>query len=177
MPRKLAESPVRAIRRLERAINALTTVSPPESVLRARAETLMTLLSSLSIPILIANNRARYVDVNHAATVLTGYSRAELLRLSIWDLTPRPNRTTGARLWRDFLVRGRMTGDYQVRRKDETVVTARYFAVANVLPGVHVSALIATPRVKPDRRGARSRRARRPKRIRARGIERRARKP
>jgi PAS domain S-box-containing protein len=140
---KAPDSPAAAMRRLERAIELLTTASPPESVVRARAETLLGLLSNLSIPILIADNRGRYVDVNHAATRLTGYSRAELLRMAIWDLTPRPGRTAGARLWRAFLKRGRMSGDYHLCRKDETLLTARYFAVANVLPGVHVAALIA----------------------------------
>jgi hypothetical protein len=36
-----------------------------------------------------------------------------------------------------------MSGIYQVRKKNGAIVRARYVAVANVLPGVHVSALRA----------------------------------
>jgi len=34
-----------------------------------------------------------------------------------------------------------MRGRYQIRRKDGAVISARYVAIANVLPGIHVSAL------------------------------------
>lgn len=137
-----------AMDRLQRALSALTTGDAPESVIRKRAETVLEHLAKVPVAILIANNRANYVDVNRAACTLTGYSRAELLRMSLPDLTPNPRRTTGARLWRDFLKRGRMSGTYPVRRKDGTIIMARYFAAANVLPGVHLSALASedTPR-------------------------------
>jgi hypothetical protein len=42
---------------------------------------------------------------------------------------------------RDFLDRGRMSGVYELRKKNGTTVRARYVAVANVLRSVHVSAL------------------------------------
>jgi hypothetical protein len=73
--------------------------------------------------------------------MLTGYTRSELLKMTVWDLTSTPRRNSGLWLWRDFLRRGRMRGHYQVRRKEGTLVTTRYVAVANVLPGIHVSAL------------------------------------
>jgi PAS domain S-box-containing protein len=152
MPRTRRLSPAESIRQLERTLRALTTAAPPENVVRARAEALLAHLGRLPVAILIADNRARYVDVNHAATTLTGYSRAELLRLSLWDLTPERNRTAGARLWKDFLRRGRMSGGYQLRRKNGTLVSVRYLAIANVLPGVHVSALAATRRALGPRR-------------------------
>lgn len=44
----------------------------------------------MPVALLIANNSGRYVDANDLATRLTGYSRAELLRISVWDLTRRP---------------------------------------------------------------------------------------
>jgi len=98
-------------------------------------------LKNLPVAILIANDRGRYVDVNRAAGVLTGYTRRELLTGAVWDLTPGVRQTLGRRLWREFLERGRMSGVYQIRRQDGTLIRARYVAVANVLPGVHVSAL------------------------------------
>jgi PAS domain S-box-containing protein len=91
--------------------------------------------------VLIANDHARYIDANHAATLLTGYTHAELLKMDLWRLTPEGPGRLGPRLWRAFLKRGRMRGNYRLRCKDGSVLTARYVAVANVLPGVHLSAL------------------------------------
>src|SRR5207248_493894 len=108
MKRNVTRHPAAAMRRLQESLNALTTLAPPEKVVRSRAEALLVHLAKIPIAILIANNRARYVDMNQAATRLTGYSRSQLVRMSLWDLTPAPNRTLGARLWRDFLKRGRM---------------------------------------------------------------------
>jgi PAS domain S-box-containing protein len=143
---KRRRAPAGTIRQLQRALALLTTLAPPEDVVRERAETVLSHLAGIPIPILIANNGGHYVDVNTAAARLTGYTRAELLRMSVWDLTPSPRRALGLRLWRAFLERGRMTGRYELRRRDGTAVRARYFAVANVLPGVHVSALVPLAR-------------------------------
>jgi PAS domain-containing protein len=71
-------TPSSTIRRLQRALTALTTLAPPETLARERAETLLAHLTHVPIAILIANNQARYVDVNRAAARLTGYTRAEL---------------------------------------------------------------------------------------------------
>lgn len=140
------------MRRLERALSTLASDAPPEDVVRARAETLLQHLAAVPVAILIANNRARYIDANALAVQLTGYPRKQLTQLSLWDLTPNPNRRLGARLWRDFLQRGRMAGEYLLCRKDRTTVKAQYLAVANVLPGVHVSALVPLTPVKPPRK-------------------------
>jgi len=140
--RRTPDRAARLMQRLQQALARLTTTAPPEAVVRARAGILVAHLRDIPVAILIANNQARYVDVNRAAIRLTGYRRDELLRLSIWDLTPDPRRVLGRRLWRAFLKRGRMRGRYALRRKDGRVVAARYVAVANVLPGVHVSALV-----------------------------------
>jgi PAS domain S-box-containing protein len=140
-----SSGPAATIRQLQRALDILTTHAAAEDVIRARAETLLAYLEHVPLAILIADNQARYVDANHAASVLTRYARAELIGLALWDLTPTPRRTLGRRLWRDFLRRGRMTGRYDLRRKNGTFVRANYFAVGNVLPGVHVSVLAPAP--------------------------------
>jgi PAS domain S-box-containing protein len=132
----------RTIRSLRRALAEVEiTNSRPELTLQRRARAVLKSLRSLPAAILIANDRGRYVDVNRAAAVLTGYTRRELLACSVWDLTPNVRQTLGRRLWREFLARGSMSGVYQVKKKNGTIVRARYVAVANVLPGVHVSAL------------------------------------
>jgi len=150
--RRTSRTPASSIRSLEHALATLAGKAPPEDVTRARAETLLHYLAAVPVPILIANNRARYIDANPLAVKLTGYPRKELTQLSLWDLTPNPNRRLGARLWRNFLKRGRMAGEYVLTRKDGTFVTAKYLAVANVLPGVHVSALVPLTPVTPRRK-------------------------
>ena len=47
-------------------------------------------------------------------------------------------------MWREFLQAERMAGQHDLCRKDGREVRADFRAWANVLPGVHVSAL-ATP--------------------------------
>jgi PAS domain S-box-containing protein len=142
----------RRIRQLEQALAELTTTAAPEDVTRHRAELVLAHLADISIAVLIANDRGRYVDANARAPILTGYTRNELLKMAVWDLTPTPRHGLGLRLWREFLRRGRMRGNYQVRRKNGTIVTARYVAVANVLPGIHVSALARRTRVATQKR-------------------------
>jgi hypothetical protein len=60
----------------------------------------------------------------------------------VWDLTPSTRRGLGQRLWREFLERKQMSGVYQIVHKRGFVRKARYFAAADVLPGLHLSALV-----------------------------------
>lgn len=143
----------RRMTRLIAVVDALEArVEQPEVAQRARAQAAMDELASIPAAILIADDKGRYIDANDRAVDLTGYSRAELLRMSVWQLTPNVRLGLGRRLWRDFLARGRMSGTYLLKTKTGKIVTARYFAAANVLKGVHVSALLVDRR--PGRRAA-----------------------
>jgi PAS domain S-box-containing protein len=117
----------------------------PELTMARRARAVVKSLTNLTVAVLIANDAGRYIDVNRAASQLTGYTRRELLTRSVWDLTPNVRQTLGRRLWREFLERGRMSGVYTLGTKKGGIVRARYVAVANVLPGIHVSALSMAP--------------------------------
>ena len=44
---------------------------------------------------LVADDRGRYIDCNAAACELVGYGREEILRMSVWDLTPQANNIDG----------------------------------------------------------------------------------
>lgn len=140
--RSAAQTPRQLIQQLIRVLGRLTTRRRPEEAVRARAEALLAYLSDVPIAILVANDLARYVDVNQQAVALTGYTRSELTSMGLMDLTPNPQSAMSRRLWRAFLRRGRMAGLYALRRKDGSVVAAQYVAIANVLPSVHVSALV-----------------------------------
>lgn len=145
------------IRRLQRALTQIASgAMKPEMLLRRRAETVLAALTPTRVAILIANDRGRYIDANAAAARLTGYTRTELMRLSVWDLTPPVRLGLGRRLWREFLHRQSMSGEYRLRRKGGRLQAVRYVAVANVLPGVHVSALIAPTTSRTVRRRRRT---------------------
>jgi PAS domain S-box-containing protein len=142
MPPVRSKTPAAILRGLGQALDRIyPDTARPENTLRKRAEAVLVAVREIPAAVLIANNRGHFIDANAAATDLTWYSRRELLRMSVWDLTPPQRRGLGQKLWQDFLARWRVSGEYQIRRKDGRLVEARYVAVANVLPGVHVSAL------------------------------------
>jgi PAS domain S-box-containing protein len=91
---------------------------------------------------MVADDEGRYVAVNDAACRLLGYSRQELLGLSVWDLTPDPHEVEGLILWKEFIEVGAQAGVYWLARKDGTLVEVAYQARASVAPGQHVSRLV-----------------------------------
>jgi PAS domain S-box-containing protein len=91
------------------------------------------------LAVLLADNTGRYIGANTAAAQLTGYSRTELLSLSVFDVTPAGDEKDNALLWRAFLRIGRQAGEIVLRRKDGSLVTGSYIAATHLIPGVHVS--------------------------------------
>jgi PAS domain S-box-containing protein len=87
----------------------------------------------------LADNEGRYVDVNSATERLLGYTRVELLGMSVWDLLPHPDAEAGRVQWKEFLRSGQLSGEARLRRKDGTLVPVEFEAVANVLDGIHLS--------------------------------------
>jgi PAS domain S-box-containing protein len=94
-----------------------------------------------SVALIIADDAGRYVAANERAAELTGYASNELTTLSVADLTPESDAGSGQDLWNDFIESGMQEGVYLVRRRDGQAVPLRYVAVANIAPGLHLSAL------------------------------------
>ena len=114
---------------------SLASNTPPhESFIRIEQ-----LAGAHPLAVLLADNTGRYVGANTAAARLTGYSRKELLSLSVFDITPAGDEKDNALLWRAFLGIGRQAGEIVLRRKDGSLVTGSYVAASHVIPGVHVS--------------------------------------
>lgn len=90
---------------------------------------------------LVADDRGNLVDADEATFRLLGYTREELLQMSIWDLTPGGNELDGLMLWQDFIKAGTQTGEYVLRTKGGRQLRFRYQARANVEPGRHESVL------------------------------------
>ena len=75
---------------------------------------------------------------------MTGYSRDELLKMSVQDLTPEMRQDAAGLLWNRFIQAGTQAGDYVLVRKNGSPVAVHYAAYASVAPGVHVSLLTPT---------------------------------
>lgn len=91
---------------------------------------------------LVADNSQRYVAANLAAQELTGYSEAELVGMTVMDLTPMPNTEDGRRLWESFIGQGGQRGEYELSPKAGPRKHVRYWAFASVAPGLHVSLIV-----------------------------------
>ena len=91
--------------------------------------------------ILLADDTGRYVDANPAACRLLGYERRELLELSVWDVTHGLDEETYHHTWAEFTGNGAQEGEYQVVTRDGRTIEVEYRAVANILPGKHLSIL------------------------------------
>ena len=89
--------------------------------------------------LLLADDEGRYVDANAAAVELFGVSREEILDASVADFAPPGFDVEEA--WSTFLEQGEMRGEYELHLPDGEVRTVEYTARADVVPGVHLSAL------------------------------------
>ncbi|MES2716585.1 MAG: diguanylate cyclase [Pseudomonadota bacterium] len=90
--------------------------------------------------ILLASDDGIYLDANPAACSLLGYSHADLVGRAVAELVV-PEREHTPSAWFRFRQAGSASGRVRLRRRDGSVVEAQYNAVANVLPGVHLSVL------------------------------------
>ena len=93
-------------------------------------------------PMLVADDRRRYVAANDAACNLLRRSREELLALQIDDITPPENLDAMEDAWNAFLTAGSLVGTFEVVTGDGRRVEVEYNSTANVLPGRHLTIFI-----------------------------------
>jgi DNA-binding CsgD family transcriptional regulator len=97
------------------------------------------------LPMLIADNRRRYIDANRAACLILRLSREQVFKLKIDDLTPPEHRYLMSHLWDDFIRAGTQGGTYEILMPDGQRITLLYSATANFRPGQHISILDLSP--------------------------------
>ena len=105
------------------------------------------------VPMLVADDERRYVDVNPAACLLLRLERDEVLRLGIDDFTPPGLAEQTASLWAAFLREGTQSGTFELYMPDGARVAVDYSAKANVEPGRHLSLLYFPASTPPGRSG------------------------
>jgi PAS domain-containing protein len=108
---------------------------------RRRAQPFLEALTHAQlVSVIAADDRARLVAVNAAASALTGIPRDMLLTMTVRDLfTAQPQRFD--RSWQRFVERGEFSGVCRLRQRAGRLVTVECVAGANVIPGLHVGTL------------------------------------
>jgi PAS domain S-box-containing protein len=90
-------------------------------------------------PILLLDDRFRFVDGNPAACELLGYGREEILQLTVWDVTPVETRGRVPQFLQRFLAEGTLSGEYTLLCKGGTTREVEFRGVAHILPGLHLA--------------------------------------
>jgi PAS domain S-box-containing protein len=119
----------------------ITERKQSEALIAESQQRLQALFNNALNAILLASDEGQYVDANPAACEMLGYSREELLQLPMAELVIQDQETDVARMWANFRRDGKMRGLIRMKRKDGQIITAEFSAVANVLPGLHLSVL------------------------------------
>ncbi|MGN6870776.1 MAG: helix-turn-helix transcriptional regulator [Solirubrobacteraceae bacterium] len=97
------------------------------------------------VPMVIADDRRRYVAANPAACLLFRLPEEDVLRMRVDDLTPPENRSNVDALWEAFLRDGVQEGTFELMMPDGVQLAVEYSATANVEPGLHLSILMFPP--------------------------------
>ena len=103
--------------------------------------TLRGFMNRSETPMLLSDDELRYRDANAAACGFFGISRETLLERSIGDLTPSADRNGVAARVEAFRADGTLRGQVAVVRARGEVVQVEFSAIANVVPGLHLSIL------------------------------------
>ena len=97
-------------------------------------------IARLPVAAFLADDHGKLVAANGAAESLTEYSSAELLRLSVPEITGSADQNTFQPLWRAFIAMGEQRGTYELITKRGRPVTVEYLA-ATIAPGLHLSVM------------------------------------
>jgi two-component system, cell cycle sensor histidine kinase and response regulator CckA len=110
-----------------------------QAQLRESRQLLRAVFDGTMDAIMLADDNGTYVDANPAACKLFGLPRELLLGRSFADFT-QPG-LDGRDGFREFLALGHMSGRFPIQRTDGSTATLDFCAVANVVPGRHLSVL------------------------------------
>lgn len=114
-------------------VQARTEIALGESQKRLQA-----LFDNIRDGILLVDSQAAHVEANPALCAMLGYTREEMLRMSLWDDVPPELLPELGRLWNTFLAKGALEGEIQCRCKDGRIIDVEYRAVAHFMPDLHL---------------------------------------
>jgi DNA-binding CsgD family transcriptional regulator len=108
--------------------------------LRGKAEQLMRVFERSPFPMVLVDERRRYVEINRPARLVFRLSLAQIRRYAIDDLTPPQELSTLEGAWARLLDAGCVAGTYEVAGPDGSSFDVVYWGLANALPGLHLFA-------------------------------------
>jgi CheY-like chemotaxis protein len=126
------------VRQLRRSLLMLRELGKRFKPDESAQERVRCLIDRLQVAILVVDEQGRYVAVSRGASTLTGYSRAELLRMSISDSGLASDRLL-SRPWKEFLTTQEVAAGISIRDKAGNIVNIQT-AFATLLPGLHAAA-------------------------------------
>ena len=118
----------------------------PQAVMRLQAA-----FEGSRHPMLIADDRRRWVTGNTAACDLLGIAREEVPWRTMDDFMPPSERKRLEDQWEEFLTNGAAEGWYELYVADRGPVPVEFSATANVLPARHLSLLIPLDKASTER--------------------------
>jgi PAS domain S-box-containing protein len=97
------------------------------------------LIDHLQVAIFAVDEQGQCVAASDGATLLTGYSRLQLLTTSVWQAAFASGHVSEER-WQVFLANRQYAGTTTITTRTGEDVTVHAAAVAEVLPGFHMAA-------------------------------------
>jgi two-component system, cell cycle response regulator DivK len=137
----LTAPPDRAVvRRLRQSLLTLRELGKRFTPDLSAQERVRALIDRLQVAILVLDEQGRYVAVSRGASTLTGYSRAELLSMSVSDceVASDPDPLL-AGPWHEFLTNPQSAAGITIRDKRGNIANIQT-AFATLLPGWHAAA-------------------------------------
>lgn len=114
----------------EGTVEDITARKRAEEALRQSEEKYRAYVENAPVGIFITNAEGRYVEVNEAACQMTGYSRDELLRMTIPDLAPPESPPETFESFATLQETGRVEAEIIIRKQDGSDIHASLKAVA-----------------------------------------------
>jgi len=99
--------------------------------------------------VMIADDRAYYVDVNQVACQLLGRPREHIIGQHLSTIVAPARRADVDLQWQSFIRDGRQQGVFELVLTDGTTRRVQFNARANFVPGLHCSFLSPVPADQP----------------------------
>jgi PAS domain S-box-containing protein len=105
-------------------------------------ERLRRMIDRLQVAIFAVDEQGHCIAASQGATMLTGYSRPQLLTSSVFNASFAGGHVSDER-WREFLADRQYTGTTTITNRAGEDVAIHAAAVAEIMPGFHVAAFAA----------------------------------
>jgi DNA-binding CsgD family transcriptional regulator len=107
---------------------------------RGDARTLKRIFDHSPVPMVMVDDKRRYVEVNGPARLWFRLSLEEMRKFAIGELTPAPRSGVMEQAWERLLAVGSAAGRYPVYGSDGSSLDVVYCGLAHIIPGLHLIA-------------------------------------